>query len=441
MIDLPKLKGPKNRKIEVNFEGGSVTSDGGILLLKEVEETCGLLKSAAKCFDDPRVPEKVVHSIRSMLRQRVFGLCLGYEDLNDHETLRHDVAHQTAAGRDEVLASVSTLCRLEQLASTKLAWDLHEVMVSQFISSFKEPPKQIVLDFDATDDRVHGNQAGRAFNGYYDHYIFLPLHVYCGDHLLVSYLRPGASDAALHAGAVLKLLVRRIRRDWPDTEIVFRADGGFARHHIFGWCERNGVSYLVGMPKNSRLTRLSQIFADEAESEFEKSGKKSRILNSFFYEAGTWKKRRKIIVRAEYGELGADNRFVVTNIKGASKWLYEELYCMRGEAENRIKETKLTLFSDRTSCVDWETNQLRVLLSSLAHNLMVRFRETALREPHPEDCPEPLQKPRMSFQSIRLKLMKIGGVLIRNTRRIVFKLSSSCPEQELFGLCLQRLTT
>lgn len=441
MISLPELKGPKNRIIDVNFEGGNVTSDGGILLLKEVEAACGLLKNAAKCFDDPRSPKKVVHSIESMLRQRVFGLCLGYEDLNDHENLRHDIAHQTAAGRDEVLASVSTLCRLEQLASTKLAWDLHEVMVSQFICSFREPPGQIILDFDATDDRVYGNQKGRAFNGYYDHYIFLPLHVYCGDHLLVSYLRPGASDGALHAGAVLKLLVRRIRKDWTDTEIVFRADGGFARHHIFGWCERNSVSYIVGMPKNSRLNKMSDRFAQEAERAFERSGEKIRVLNSFFYAAGTWKKRRKIIVRAEHGDQGSDCRFVVTNIKGASKWLYEELYCMRGESENRIKETKLTLFSDRTSCVDWDSNQLRVLLSSLAHNIMVRFRQTALREPHPEVSLTPLQRPRMSFESIRLKLLKIGGVLIRNTRRIAFKLSSSCPNQELFSLCLQRLTT
>lgn len=438
MRSTPELKGPKNRKVEVNFEGGSVTSDGGVLLLKEAEQSLGLLKTAARHFTDTRDPLLITHSVESMLRQRVFGLCLGYEDLNDHEDLRHDIAHQTAAGRDETLASVSTLCRLEQVSSRQLAWDLHETLVSNFIQKFESPPDQIILDFDATDDRVHGNQEGRAFNKYYDHYIFLPLHVYCGDDLLVSYLRPGQGDPALHSQAILKLLVERIRRDWPDTEIIFRADGGFARHRIFDWCEKNDVFYIVGLPKNSRLKSMSSNFAERAEQAFQKSGQKSRVMDSMFYAAKTWKKRRKIICRAEHGPLGTDCRYVVTNIKGSSRELYESVYCMRGDAENRIYETKNTLFSDRTSCTRWYSNQLRVLLSALAHNLMAYLREKVLDEPHPEQFETLRDKPRTSFESIRLKLLKVGGVIIRNTRRVVFMLSSSYPRQDLFWLYLKR---
>jgi len=457
MMDLSKMKGPGSRKIEVNFDGGNVTSDGGLLILKGIEQKLGLLSKVAKVIADPRNPDLIEHSVHSMLCQRVFGLCLGYEDLIDHNSLRHDIGFQCAANRDDALASAPTLCRMENWSTRSVSWKIHEAIINQFIASFDSIPQELILDFDATDDRVHGKQNGSFFNGYYDDYIFLPLHVYCGDRLLVSYLRPGNADGALHAGAILKLLVKRLREAWPDVSIIFRADSGFCRSWFLSWCDRNAVCYIVGLAKNAVLNRMSEHLALKAQYTFEESGDKSRIIDTFFYAAKSWPERRKVVARIEFGEKGIDQRYIVTNIKGEGRWLYEKLYSGRGDAENQIKETKNTLFSDRTSCVNWEANQFRVLLSTLAHTLMEYLQTHGLSQPHPEFCnhasdsggadlpadneKKQAHQPRWSFESIRLRLLKVGAVITRSTRRIVFRLASGHPWKANFTLVLSKMTT
>jgi len=243
----------KRRKVQAEFTGGDITSDGGALLLRQIDRRLGLMKAVDAVIPDPRNPDYITHSQLSLLRQRVYGLGLGYEDLNDHKTLRNDPALQTAVDRERELGSQSTLCRLEGRTGRKAAVDIHKVLIDQFIASFDSPPDELILDFDATDDPTHGMQEGRFFHGYYDHYCFLPLYVFCGDQLLVSYLRPSNIDGAKHAWAILALLTKRLHQEWPDVQIIFRGDSGFCRHQMLGWCERHDVKYIVGIARNKRL--------------------------------------------------------------------------------------------------------------------------------------------------------------------------------------------
>ena len=276
--------------------------------------------------------------------QRVFGLALGYEDVNDHAALRHDLALQTAAERDCALASPSTLSRFENAAGRDWAWNIHEVLVEDFIASHSEAPEELILDFDATDDAVHGRQVGRFFHGYYDHYCFLPLYVFCGERLLVSYLRPSKIDGAKHAWAILALLVKRLRQAWPGVRIVLRGDSGFCRHKMLSWCERQGVGYIVGLAKNARLNDLAAPWMETAAQGFAGTGFKQRLFGEFAYAAGTWNAERRVIARIEHGPKGANPRYIVTNLEGDAQDLYEKLYCARGDMENRIKEQQLDLF-------------------------------------------------------------------------------------------------
>lgn len=422
----------QRRRVEASFSGGDVTSNGGVLLLRQVDRNLGLLKAVAKALPDARRRNSCEHSVVSMLRQRVFGLCLGYEDLNDHDALRHDPAIQTAAERVEPLASAPTLCRMDNAMGREAAFAVNELLVEQFLAAHKKPPKEIILDFDATDDRVHGMQEGRAFHGYYDHYCFLPLYVFCGHHLLTAYLRPSNADAARHAGTILKLLVTRIRQSWPKTRIIFRADSGFCRQHILGWCERNGVKYIVGLARNKRLEKQAKPLTDYARLRFEDNGRKQRLFADMGYAAGTWKRERRVIVKAEHTKKGANPRYVVTNLAGPSQHVYDKLYCARGDMENRIKEQQLDLFADRTSCHRWWPNQWRVLLSGLAYTLLEGIRRLGLRG---------TELARAQCGTIRHTLLKIGAVIVRNTRRVRFLLSSSCPHQALFFQVAARLDT
>lgn len=422
----------QRRRVEASFSGGEVTSNGGVLLLRQADRRLGLLKSVAKALPDERRQKSCAHSVLTMLRQRVFGLCLGYEDLNDHDELRHDLALQTAAERVDALASSPTLCRMENRMDREAAWAVNRVLVEQFIASYRQAPTEIVLDFDATDDRVHGMQEGRFFHGYYDHYCFLPLYVFCGDQLLTAYLRPSNIDGAKHAGAILKLLVTRIRQSWPKTRIIFRADSGFCRHWLLGWCERNGVKYIVGLARNARLQEQAKPLTDAAAERSERTGRKQRLFGAMSYAAGSWKRERRVIVKAEHTAQGSNPRFVVTNMMAPPQKLYDELYCARGEMENRIKEQQLDLYGDRTSCHHWWPNQWRVLLSALAYTLMESIRSKGLRG---------TELARAQCRTIRLKLLKIGAVIVRNTRRIRFLLSSSCPHQALFLQVAGRLDT
>ena len=419
-FEFPSLK---KRKVQCDFAGGDITSDGGILLLRQADRMTGLMKAVNAAIADPRDPDRVVHDQLSLLRQRVYALACGYEDLNDHQDLRHDPAIQTAVERDERLASASTLCRLEQRTGRAAAVALHEVLIDQFIASHRRVPKKLVLDFDATDDPVHGQQEGRFFHGYYDHYCFLPLYVFCGDQLLVSYLRPCKIDAAKHAWAILALVVKRLRQAWPQVRIIFRGDSGFCRWRMLAWCERHDVGYIVGMATNARLERTIAADMDSAAACQRDTGQKVRWFRAFQYGARSWDRKRCIIAKIEHLEKGPNPRFVVTNLPGLARRLYEDLYCARGEMENRIKEQQLGLFADRTSSHYWWANQLRLLLSSLAYTLMEAIRRLALAG---------TKLARAQVGTIRLRLLKIGAVILRNTRRIRFLLSSTYPEKALF---------
>jgi hypothetical protein len=419
-LDFPAQKG---RKVEINFEGGNVSSDGGILLLSQIDQKLGLTQKVAQQFEDGRDQSKVKHSLLSMLRQRVYGIALGYEDLNDHNDLRFDPAFQTAVHTDSALASSPTLCRLENKADRGLAVAIHQVLIDQFINSYKSAPNEIILDFDATDDLIHGEQVGRFYHGYYGNYCFLPLYVFCGTQLLVSYLRSSNQDAALHAGAILSLLVKRLRQAWPDVKIIFRGDSGFCRPRTLEWCDRDGVFYIVGIARNKKLERQLAPTLKKAKKAFVKTQEKQRIFTEFQYAAKSWKRKRRLIGKAEVTARGSNPRFIVTNLTGKPQALYDKVYCARGNMENRIKEVQLELFADRTSCHEWWPNQLRLLLSSLAYVLIERLRAVALRKTHLATA---------QVHTIRLKLLKIGAVILKNTRRIRFMLSSHYPFKNLF---------
>ncbi len=418
-----EFEGFGRRRVEVNFDGGEVSSDGGLPLLRKLERRVGLLDAVAKALADPRDPEKIEHTLLQMLRQRVFGLVQGYEDLNDHATLRNDVLMQTACERDTALASAPTLCRLENRASRAAAWTIHEVMLEKFIASFKRAPKELVLDFDATDDPLHGKQERSFFHGYYDHYCYLPLYVFCGEQLLVSYLRPSKISESKHAGAVLKLLVKRLRKVWPAVRIVLRGDSAFCRRRILSWCERNGVYYVVGLAKNKRLNAITEAQRQRLAHHYARTQTKQREFAEFRYGAKTWKTERRVIARLEHMDKGDNPRYVVTNLEGEAAALYERLYCARGEMENRIKEAQLGLFADRTSCKYFNANQFRLLLSSLAYILTERLRALALAG---------TEFARLQALTLRTKLLKIGAVIIRNTRRVRVMLSSAFPYQAIY---------
>lgn len=426
-IEFPKLK---TRVIESEFTGGDITSDGGVLLLREADRVLKLTEKIAAVLGDSRRQKSCRHDLLSLIRQRVYAIALGYEDLNDHDSLRQDIAIQTAVNRDEELASASTLCRFENRADRQTAWQIQEVLVDQFMASFKEPPKELILDFDATDDPIHGEQEGRFFHGYYDKYCFLPLYVFCNDQLLVSHLRPSNIDGAKHSWAILALLVKRIRRDFPNVRIIFRGDSGFCRFRMLRWCERHDVKYIVGIAQNRRLNHRTEKHFEKAEEDYKETESKIRRFTDFQYAAKSWKHERRIIAKIEVNSFGPNHRYVVTNLEGDPKQLYEDVYCARGDMENRIKEQQLCLFADRTSCHKWWSNQFRLLLSSLAYILIESIRRMALKNTELEHA---------YVSTIRLKLLKIGAVLLRNTRRIRFLLSSNYPYQSLFRSVARKL--
>jgi hypothetical protein len=420
------------RKIEGSFTGGDVTSDGGVMALRAADRRLGLVRGLDAAIDDPRNPDLITHRQVDLLRQRIYGLALGYEDLNDHDTLRGDLAWQSAIERDEELASSPTLCRLEGRADRQTAWAMSRVLVEQFVGSFTAPPTELILDFDATDDRVHGLQEGRAFHGYYGDWCFLPLYVFCGEQLLVSYLRPSRIDAAKHAWAILKLLVTRLRAAWPGVKIILRADSGFCRWKMLRWCEREGVDYIVGLAKNTRLLALADALMKEAATHFESTQEKQRHFGWLDYAAGSWDRSRRVIAKAEHGAQGTNPRFVLTSLEGDARTLYDTIYCARGEMENRIKEQQLGLFADRTSCHGWWANQFRLLLSSAAYVLMETIRRVGLADS---------ELARAQVTTIRLKVLKIGAVILRNTRRIRLFFSSAYPYQQIFTAMLNKLSS
>ena len=419
------------RVIQANFEGGDISSDGGVLLLRQLDEHLGLSRAAAAVLSDPRDPSRITHSLRDLLAQRIYGLCCGYEDLNDHDTLRDDLLMQTAVGRVDALASSPTLCRLETRATDAQAVALHGVLIDQFIASHKTAPKELVLDFDASDVPLHGNQERSEFHAYYDHHCYLPLYVFCGQAMLACVLRRSRIDGAKNATAVLKLLVARLRQAWPEVRIIVRGDSGFCRQRLLRRCERWGVHYIIGVARNARLEAQVQYAEAMLADEYARTGLKQRLIGEFSYGAESWDIQRRIITRLEYGAQGNNPRFVVTNLEGEAVQLYEDLYCGRGEAENRIKEAQLDLFGTRASCHRFAANQLRLLFAALAYTLMHRLRELALKGSELE---------RAAAGTIRVRLLKIGAAILRNTRRVRIMLASHHPLRELFALAATRLS-
>jgi hypothetical protein len=426
------------RQIVADFQGGDLTSDGGLPLLREVDRKIGLIDAINDAIYDPRCPWLIEHDQRTILAQRVFALAAGYEDLNDHQALRNDTLFQALtdrrlkAGQDptDPLSSPPTLCRLENRITRTDLVRMSQVLVEAFIASHTTAPKELVLDFDATDDAIHGNQEGRFFHGYYDHYCFLPLYVTCGQQLLVAYLRPANIDAARHSRAILKLLVARFRQEWPDVKIILRADSGFCRWRTLRWCDRHGVDYIVGLAKNAVLQRLARRSMITAHWQYRCTGAKQRLFEEFSYAAGTWDRPRRVIAKAEHSAQGENPRFVVTSLPGTPSVLYDELYCQRGDAENRIKEQQLGLFADRTSCHVFLANQFRVLVSAAAYVLMETLRRVGLAG---------TELATAQVGTIRLKLLKIGGRIVQSVRRLVIHLASGFPLQQTFAAILRRL--
>ncbi len=447
------------RRVQAGFSGGRVTSDGGALLLRQVELSRRIIERVSSCFLDHRDPDRVEHTVEQLVGQRVYGLALGYEDLNDHDELRRGPLLALLVGKDDVmgdersrerdrgcpLAGKSTLNRLERSAVVggassryhKFEYDpaaLDLLQVELFLESFEEPPDELILDVDATDDRVHGEQEGRFYHGYYGGYCYLPLYIFCGDFPLCSRLRTADVDAAAGTVDELKPIVAQIRERWPEVRLIVRGDSGFARDSIMSWCEENDVHYVLGLARNSRLVARIERGLEKVRRDFLVSGAKCRFFHSFRYRTrSSWSRRRRVIAKLEHSPKGKNPRFVVTSLPG-DKWrppeLYCDLYCARGEMENRIKEQQLDLFADRTSTSKMASNQLRLYFSTFAYLLLSELRRIGLAG---------TRLGRAYVGTLRLKLLKIGAVVRVSVRRIYFSFSSAYPYRGLFRKALTRL--
>jgi hypothetical protein len=420
------------RVIEAAFDGGDLASDGGVVLLRQVDERIGLTRAAARVFADRRRQASVTHGVRDMLAQRVYALCCGWEDVTDHNLLRRDLALQTAVGRVDELASGPTLSRLETAATPEHAAALNGVLVEQFIAAQGRVPKELVLDIDATHVPLHGAQERAHFHSYYDNYCYLPLYVFCGQDLLACVLRPSSRDPASVLSALVKLLVQRLRHQWPGVRVIVRADSGFCRPQALRRFERWGVDYIIGLQKNSALLQrvaLAELYLADA---YKDSGTKQRLIGEFSYGAKTWGRERRVVARLEHDARGANPRFVVTSLTGNAELLYERLYCARGEAENRIKEAQLDLFGRRASCHKYHANQLRLLLAALAYTLMVQLRRLGLQG---------TELAQACTATIRTRLLKIGAAIVRNTRRVRLFLASNHPLQHVFEAAARALAS
>lgn len=433
------------RAVDAQFNGGTLTSDAGALLLREVERRTGILQQFAGCFRDGRDPARVTHSVATMIRQRIYGLALGYEDLTDHEQLRRDPLFAVLAEAEDLaapLAGKSTLNRLELSAATvpgterykKIAVDhaaVDRLLVDVFLRAHAGPPAEIVLDLDATDDPVHGHQEGRFFHGFYGHYCYLPLYIFAGDHLLCARLRPANIDASAGALEEVERIVAQLRAQWPAMRIVLRADSGFCRDPLLTWCETHDVDYVIGLAKNTRLTGLITDELAEAAAASAETAQPARVFADRTYQTQeSWSRARRVVAKAEHlcgGATGKSNpRFVVTSLPTAThaaRALYEDVYCARGEMENRIKE-QLMLFADRTSAATMRANQLRLYCASIAYLLMTALRRLALAG---------TALARAQCQTIRLTLFKLGARLRLTVRHVWVALASGWPHAALFA--------
>jgi len=438
----------KHREIRAQFDGGAITTEGGGLLLREVEKRIGIVRQFAACFRDYRDPDLIEHTVEELVAQRVYGLALGYEDLNDHEELRKDpllaVLVEKSDPEEEVLAGKSTLNRLELTPETanakarykKIVADhaaVDRLFVEVFLAAHRQAPEQIILDLDATDDPLHGNQEGRFFHGYYGHYCYLPLYIFCGEFLLGSRLRPSNIDASAGSVEELQRIVKQIRAVWPQVRIVVRGDSGFCREQLMAWCEAEGVDYLLGLAKNERLKTKIKEALQLAKRQYQETGHAARIFKEFYYQTRkSWSQQRRVVAKAEHLEKGENPRFVVTSLT-AEEWpaaaLYEELYCARGDMENRIKE-QLMLFADRTSTAYLRSNQLRLYFSSVAYVLLQMLRHLGLAG---------TELAKAQCVTIRLKLLKIGALVRISVRKVWVSLAGGYPYVALFRQVHEKL--
>src|SRR5580692_2653354 len=432
-----------SRQVQAEFTAGRVSSDGGALLLREADRRINVLGRLACCFSDGRAPLQVKHGLSEMLSQRIYGLALGYEDLNDHEQLRSDPLLGLLAGKrelDEPLAGKSTLNRLEltgrSLRYHKISYSaesMDRLLTDLYLESHATPPEQIVLDLDATDIPLYGHQPERFFHGYYDSYCYLPLYIFAGDQLLCARLRPANQDAAAGAVAEVSRIVFQLRERWPEMKIVLRADSGFCREELMGWCEHNHVDYIFGLARNQRLQKIIGAQMQQARVLHQTTGKATRVFAEFSYKTRkSWSRPRRVVAKAEYLDKGENPRFVVTSLT-AEQWaaqdLYEKLYCARGEMENRIKE-QMCLFADRLSTDEMKGNQLRLYFSALAYTLMEALRRLALKG---------TEWAQAQVDTIRLKLLKIGAVVRVSVRRVLLQFSSAYPCKDLFAQAFHAL--
>jgi len=349
----PHQFSPLNRKkIEASFTGGAVGNQGGLLLLREIDKKLGFTKQLSKSIDNVRHQGYVQHCVHDLLKQRIYAIAAGFEDVNDHDNLRQDPCFQTLLGRHVNLASSSTLSRFENALSHESLMNFNRRFIEAFIASHKTTPKELILDFDPTNNKIHGQQEERHYHGYYEEYCYLPLHVFCGEQLLVSLLRPSDIDGSKYAGAILRLLVKRFREVWPEVKIIFRGDSAFARKRILYWCEQHDVGYVVGIAGNAVLKREAKSLVEDAEQRYNTTQEKQRLFTEFYYAARSWKQQRRVIAKVEYHDQGDNLRFIVTNLNEAAQTLYDQQYCPRGNMENGIKQLKLDVFSDRNSCCE-----------------------------------------------------------------------------------------
>ena len=441
----------ERRAVVAGFDGGRITSDAGGLLLGLTERAIGLVGRFARCFVDARNPDLIEHEVRTLVGQRILALALGYEDLNDHDELRHDPVMAVLAGKLDArrhkkcaaVAGKSTLNRLELSRPQpsryhKISHDpaaIEALLVELFLGAHAAAPEEIVLDLDATDDPLHGNQEGRFFHGYYGNYCYLPLYVFCGDHLLCAKLRPSNIDAAAGAVEEIERIVRQLRERWPKVGIVLRADSGFAREGLMAWCENNAVDYLFGLARNSRLAGHIADALEQARGESSLTGRPARRFKDFLWTTRkSWNCRRRVVAKAEWTQGEANPRFVVTSLNPeawSAQSLYEDLYCARGEMENRIKECQLDLFADRTSAATMRANQLRLWFASMAYVLICALRRIGLAN---------TRLARASCATIRLRLFKIGALVSISVRRIKLAMNSACPFQREWALTYARLS-
>ncbi len=430
-----------SRKIVARFDGGTISSDSGGFLLRETDRRLNLLPRLAGCFLDGRNQARIDHSILEMLSQRIYGLALGYEDINDHEQLRIDPVFGILAGReelDEPLAGKSTLNRMELGAGAKdrykkiTFWKdaLDELLVKVFIESHDNAPAEIILDVDTTDLPLHGKQEGRFFHGYYDNYCYLPLYIFCGEHVLCARLREANHDAAFGSLQEIQRIVAQIREAWPATKIILRGDSGFCRNQLMSWCENNSVGFVFGLARNQRLRKIIGAQMHAATQQWNQTGKPARVFSEFSYQTkktkkGGWDRERRVVAKAEHIDGKENPRFVVTSLAGeawAAQALYEELYCARGDMENRIKE-QFSLFADRVSAETMRANQMRLYLSTMTYILVSGLRRLGLKGTELAEA---------QVSTIRTKLLKIGAQIRVTVRKVWISMASSYPWQKLY---------